>query len=257
MIKAIFLDFDGTLFSHSTEMIPDSSVKAIKACQEKGIKVFICTGRAKVEMGWFDLKGITFDGMILSNGQVIIDKNNEVIYENPVKGILLDKMMEIFNAKKQSIYFATNDDLFMNTMTDTAIKVQNAISSGLPEVREYRGESIIMASAFFDNEEERDKLMALKEWGEVTLWHEGAVDIVPKGSTKSSGIDIICKMFDVDPRDTMGFGDGENDISMLKKCGIGIAMGNATDELKQTADYITDGVDEDGIYNALTKYGVI
>ena len=184
-------------------------------------------------------------------------KNNEVIYENPVKGILFDKMMEIFNAKKQSIYFATNSDLFMNVLTDTAIRVQGAISSGIPEVREYKGESIIMASAFFDNEEERDNLMSLKEWGEVTLWHEGAVDIVPKGSTKSSGIDIICKMFDVDPKETMGFGDGENDISMLKKCGVGIAMGNATDELKQMADYITEGVDEDGIYNALTKYGVI
>ena len=57
--------------------------------------------------------------------------------------------------------------------------------------------------------------------------------------------------------ETMAFGDGGNDISIIKKAGVGVAMGNAGDELKQVADYITTHVDEDGVKNALIKYGVI
>ena len=60
-----------------------------------------------------------------------------------------------------------------------------------------------------------------------------------------------------DPSRTIAFGDGGNDLSMIVQAGIGIAMANATDELKQHADYITDSVDEDGIRNALRHFNVI
>ena len=55
----------------------------------------------------------------------------------------------------------------------------------------------------------------------------------------------------------MGIGDGENDIGMLQHCAIGIAMGNAADNTKKSADYVTDDIDEDGVYNALKHYGLI
>ena len=55
----------------------------------------------------------------------------------------------------------------------------------------------------------------------------------------------------------MAFGDGGNDISIIKKAGIGVAMGNAGDNLKEVADYITTSVDEDGVKNALAHFGVI
>ena len=55
----------------------------------------------------------------------------------------------------------------------------------------------------------------------------------------------------------MGFGEGGNDISMLKHVGIGIAMGNASENVKQIADYVTDTVDNDGILKALQHFGVI
>ena len=57
--------------------------------------------------------------------------------------------------------------------------------------------------------------------------------------------------------ETMAFGDGGNDISIIKKAGIGVAMGNAGDNLKEVADYITTSVDEDGVKNALAHFGVI
>ena len=55
----------------------------------------------------------------------------------------------------------------------------------------------------------------------------------------------------------MAFGDGGNDLSMLKHVHIGVAMGNAKDYVKDVADYVTDSVDEDGIYNALKHFNIL
>ena len=75
--------------------------------------------------------------------------------------------------------------------------------------------------------------------------------------SKSSGIDVILKHFNIDKEETMAFGDGENDIDMIQHCKIGVAMDNAVDSLKAVADYITDDIDEDGVYNALKYYELI
>ena len=78
-----------------------------------------------------------------------------------------------------------------------------------------------------------------------------------KGDTKQKGIDEIIRYFDIKLEDTMAFGDGGNDISMLRHAAIGVAMGNANDDVKETADYITTSVDEDGIQKALKHFGII
>ncbi|VTP96648.1 HAD hydrolase family protein [Sphingobacterium daejeonense] len=75
--------------------------------------------------------------------------------------------------------------------------------------------------------------------------------------SKKVGIDIFCKHFGIELENTMAFGDGGNDISMLKHVHIGVAMGNANPEVKEIADYTTDDVDNNGIWNALKHYGVI
>ena len=80
---------------------------------------------------------------------------------------------------------------------------------------------------------------------------------MPKGGNKSVGIEKLLESFGISPQETMAFGDGGNDIGMLKYVGIGVAMGNAENEVKEAADYTTDAVDEDGIYNALKYFGVI
>ena len=88
-------------------------------------------------------------------------------------------------------------------------------------------------------------------------WHPAFVDITTKGCTKQQGIDEIIRHFGISLDETMAFGDGGNDISMIQHAAIGVAMGNALDSVKAVADYITDSVDEDGIANALKHFGVI
>ena len=71
------------------------------------------------------------------------------------------------------------------------------------------------------------------------------------------GIDKIIEHYGISLHETMAFGDGGNDMAMLRHAGIGVAMGNAGDEVKEAADYVTDSVDDDGVMNALRHFDVI
>ena len=90
-----------------------------------------------------------------------------------------------------------------------------------------------------------------------TRWMEYFADINPKDISKMRGIERMAERHQFDLNKTMSFGDGGNDISIIRKAGIGVAMGNAVAELKEAADYVTSSVDEDGIRKALEYYHVI
>lgn len=92
---------------------------------------------------------------------------------------------------------------------------------------------------------------------ELGRWHPKFVDITASGCTKAQGIDIILKHFGMTINDAVAFGDGGNDIPMLRHAGIGVAMGNANPEVKAQADYVTTHVDADGIANAITHLGLL
>jgi len=77
------------------------------------------------------------------------------------------------------------------------------------------------------------------------------------GMHKGRGIDIVVKYFGADVADTIGIGDGENDIEMLRSAGVAIAMGNGKQALKDIADFVTTDIDKDGIWNAFMHYGLI
>ena len=88
-------------------------------------------------------------------------------------------------------------------------------------------------------------------------WFPAFTDIVAKGIRKQKGIDEIIRHFGIGQEETMAFGDGHNDIDMLKLVNIGVAMGNAKDEVKEAADEVTDDIDHDGIYQALKRHHII
>ena len=83
------------------------------------------------------------------------------------------------------------------------------------------------------------------------------IEMVPKGYSKATGIIYLCDKLGINIEDTFAFGDSANDIEMLKCVGCGIAMGNGTDDAKNVADYVTDSLHDDGIYNACKHFGLI
>lgn len=258
MIKVAFFDFDSTLYSHFENKIPDSAVKGINLLHKNGIKVFICSGRSLCEMDYFDTSMIKIDGMIANNGQVAYDENNNIIFEHPITGKLEELIVNIFIENKLPTYLLTGDRMFINFTDDCVKETQISINSPVPEIKKYEGEKFYMCSVFKnENIDEWNKLDQLKEYANITSWHERAIDIVPKNVTKADGIKEILDIYNIKPKETIAFGDSDNDIDMLKFCNIGVAMGNSTEAVLKSADYITDHIDKDGLYNALKHFQLI
>ena len=115
---------------------------------------------------------------------------------------------------------------------------------------------IIQMTPFITEEEEREIRPSIPTC-EIGRWYPAFADITAKGDTKQKGIDEIIRYFDIRLEDTMAFGDGGNDISMLRHAAIGVAMGQAEKDVKAAADYVTAPIDEDGISKAMIHFGII
>lgn len=249
MIKAIFFDIDGTILN-GNKGIPNSTLLALDKLREKDIKTIICTGRGYSETKPLNLKG--FDDYILLNGQICYDNKDNIVFKKPIKD--KEKLIELFNSKKFPFGLVDDKVSYLNYIDDYVRLVHDSINLTLPEVKEYDGKDLYQALAYGKVKDYIEK--ELPDFL-ATSWHFDGVDIVPKDSGKDKGIIEYCKLRNIDIKDTMAFGDGENDIEMLKTVGIGVAMGNSIDIVKENADYITDRIEEDGLYKALRHYEVI
>ena len=122
-------------------------------------------------------------------------------------------------------------------------------------LQELLGQDVLQLTAFFDADYEKQMMPRLPHCVSGR-WHPEFTDITSSEADKGKGIQAIARHMGFDPSRTIAFGDGGNDLSMILQAGIGVAMGNATPELKQHADYITSSVDEDGILNALQHFNL-
>ena len=137
-------------------------------------------------------------------------------------------------------------------MIDTQANTKGTI----PDIGEYKGEKIYQCLAFV---KDRERLMLENMLDEciITSWNETGIDIISKHGGKAKGLEKFIEKYGLLRGETMAFGDGENDIDMIRYAGIGVAMGNAIKNLKSAADYITTDIDDDGIANALKHFGLI
>lgn len=254
MIKIVFLDFDSTLYNHKKKEIPPSTIKALSEIQAKGIKAYIATGRSMHELEDFDLSKFHYDGIISFNGQTISDKDNQIIFSNPISGTLKNKLIELFNKKTVPLAIVTQEDTYINFVNDNVIKIQNDISSKAPKISTMKDEDFFMASAYLSSKEMIDEVEKLKEFATVSYWTDKAVDIVTKNISKATGVNKVLDLYGIKKEESMSFGDGENDIQMFEATGMSVAMGNAFDIVKEKADYVTDDVDNDGVAKAINKF---
>lgn len=257
MIKAIFFDIDGTLVSFKTHRIPPSTVEAIRAIRKKGIKVIIATGRHIRSIN--NLGDLPFDAYITLNGSYCF-AGNEVIYRHSVPPEDILALIR-YQEEKESFpcVFVRKDDLHINYKNENVEKIFRMIDFPEPPVKplaEMTGEPVYQLISFFEADQEQ-RIMPVIPGCESTRWNPLFTDVVPKGSSKSVGMDKILEYFSIPLSESMAFGDGGNDIPMLRHAGTGIAMGNAADSVKEAADYVTDTVDDDGISKALRHFGIL
>lgn len=256
MIKAAFFDVDGTILSHKTKSVPQSALNALAKLKAAGIRCIVATGRQIHEMDKLPMGGLTFDGYITMNGQLTLDADRNPLYGMPLTGEVRAYALKLFEERKIPVILVEQERLYLNFENRRVVDVQTAISSKVPPLGDYHGAQVYQACVYVSGEEER-VLDPIRDKCTVTRWHPGGVDVIAKGGGKRAAVARYLEENGILPEETIAFGDGENDMEMLQLAGIGVAMGNAEEQVKEIADYVTADIDEDGIAKALAHFGLI
>lgn len=277
MGKIIFVDVDGTLVDYENHL-PESAVKAIRQARKNGHKVYICTGRSKAEV-YPPLWEIGLDGMIGGNGSYVESEGVVVMHQL----ITLEQCKHIvdwLHERKLEFYLESNNGLFASEhfeeegepVIQEYSKRKGKENADKITVREVFPDMIFGGELYRDDVNKvsfilrsyQDHLDSIQEFpdlqpgtwggkGEIALFG----DLGVKDITKAHAIDQLLNYLGAKREDTIAFGDAKVDIPMLEYCHIGVAMGSGGDEIKAMADYITDDVDKDGLYNAFVHFGLI
>ena len=268
-IKMIGLDLDGTLLTDKKELTARTKA-VISSALRRGIVVLVATGRP-----WMGIPEElrNFPGMryaLTSNGARIIDAQEErVIEEHLLSPELALQALEICGKYDtlQEVYFdgqgyAPADKMAVveryhrnPSMCEYMRKTRMPVDNIFKLVKE-ENRGLDKVQALFADMEERTQ--AWRELREVSgLELVGSlkynIEINAAGVNKGTGLVNLGKMLGIKRGEIMAFGDGDNDIVMLKEVGIGVAMANAEAKVKETADYITLSNEEDGVAEAIEK----
>ena len=257
MVKAIFFDVDGTLVSFRTHTIPQSAREALWALREKGIKIFVATGRHRAMLRPVE-ELFPFDGWVTLSGQYCFAEG-QVLHSSPMPSQAVEELVKAAGDNTFSCIFLEGEDIYVNCINDYTRRFISDLSIDMPPVRPARyaqGRTLYQAVTFLDKEHEHlllDRAPHLK----TTRWHPHFLDVIPPTGGKDKGVDAILAHFGIPLEESMAFGDGENDLSMLVHAGIGVAMGTASDAVKAQADFAAPSVDEDGVVRALEHFGLL
>lgn len=257
MYKAIFLDLDGTLLDDKKN-ISQENLEAIKYAIEKGVYVCIASGRSIESTKKYWTKAGASRYMIYSNGAGILDcQENENI---SVLTIEKDITLKLFNYAVKNGICVRLDTPYGRYITDMLYNVSNTEMELTEEIEKFLNENKIVQLSFVHVAKE--KIDDLVEFFNNTINHElkiedlfttglnnefFAMNVVNTSVSKGNAIAGLCKFLKIDLKDVIAMGDGLNDISMLSTVGLGVAMGNATSEVKLAAKEITCTNNENGV----------
>ena len=264
--KYLFYDIDGTIFPFGLDA-PQSAKDALKQAHENGHKLFLSTGRSPAELDP-RLNRIHFDGGIYCGGAVAY-VGNEEIYSSVFTKEQVKEVIEIGTSRGWQMLFQTKGrsviskdlvktltDLFMKSF-GRKMKIENLV-----EVDEYPILDDVRKVCFWTPDDDvvsiREMLKGRYDVIDNTMGIplECSAEIVLPGQSKAVGMRAILDYFGQDISSSIAFGDGANDIEIIRDAGIGVAMGNASDNLKAVADYVTDDILSDGLMKAMKHFEV-
>lgn len=260
MIRAAFFDIDGTLVSFKTHKIPQSAVDAIRAFHDRGGRVYISTGRPIAIVTNIGQISDIVDGYITFNGAYTFVGNDDIsidaIPDSDVQVMLKDADVNgypvIVCGKRDLVvynYHEIFDEVFVDELGVTNIDINKRISA-------LQGQPILQLTPFFRLDAEK-KVMPRMPHCISARWNPQFTDITRSGADKGNALRMLAAHEGLDISECIAFGDGGNDISILRAAGIGVAMGNAADGVKASADYVTTYIDDDGIANAFRHFELI
>lgn len=260
MTKALFFDIDGTLVSFRTHEIPASTVEAITAAKAHGHRIFIATGRPQIlinNLGILQQRNL-IDGYVTMNGAYCF-VGDKVIYKSAIPDDDV-RTLTTYCARRNIPCIVVGEHTICACQPDERVRQifheYLKVTAPIPDTptdEAINGKEIFQLTPFINEGEEHEIAPHITHC-EIGRWHPAFTDVTAKGNTKQRGIDEIIRHFGIRLEDTIAFGDGGNDIPMLRHAGIGIAMGNARDEVKAAANHVTASVDDDGIARAIAQW---
>lgn len=258
--KAVFFDIDGTLWGFDNQ-IPESAKRAIHALQKNGHLAFLCSGRSRAFIREPELLKIGFDGIVSACG-AMIEYKGEIVFLKELERELLIRTVSTLRRYGFCPILEGKEYLYMDLEDfrgdPYGKKLEAEMGEHLRPISPYWGEwEVCKFSCATVNADQKGCMEALKEDFDFIVHNEFVVEIVPKGFHKGTGIRKVCELLGVDPADTFAFGDSVNDLGMFEAAGTAVAMGNGTQAAKDAADYVTDSLYEDGIWNACRHFGLI
>ncbi len=260
MKKAVFFDIDGTLWD-SRNFIPESTGKAVEALRKNGHLTFICSGRTRAFIQSPALLGLGFDGIVSGCGTMIEYRGKELFLKELDPALVAFTVESVRSCGFRPIlegarYLYMDDDEFADDAYGK--KVMRDCGGRLRSILGYWGKWEISKLSCATDHADRARCFAmLSEYYDYCIHNENVAEFLPKGYHKGSGIENLCELLDLDIADTYAFGDSVNDLSMFEAAGISVAMGSGSEEAKNAADYVTDSLYDDGIWNACRHFSLI
>ncbi|MGH4137251.1 Cof-type HAD-IIB family hydrolase [Clostridium sp.] len=268
--KLICIDMDGTLLNDK-KIISEENHKAIKLASEKGVRIAVCTGRIFTSADFFsELLGVK-SPVIASNGAYIREKDkDEIVYKSTLGIEKCNKLLEVF--KKYSLYphFYTSDIVFTEKLIYSS-RFYEEVNKTLPKDKQVK---IILVedwdevfkeyeSEIFKGiavEEDLDRLQCAKmelktmDEFEVVSSRFNNFEVMNRGVSKGSAVKILGEYYGIKSEQIICIGDSENDLSMIEFAGLGVAMANGSELVKEAAQYITDSNNCDGVAKVIQKF---
>lgn len=251
----LFFDIDGTLIDAHSHRIPASTKIALTKLKEDGHIVCIATGRSLssvIEAGFTKL--IHWDAYLCNNGQAIYDHEFSILHMEAIPSDTVYGCIEKANALDAPLLLMGEKNILTKKPNAYVFDSLDFFKEQLPVVQDYDGSAVVMMIAYGPMGYDYADYKTIKGI-DVIPGQSSYADIVLKGYHKHIGIQEVLKYFHKE--EYIAFGDSLNDIEMIKHAKLGIAMGNAHDDLKTLAYYVSDDVSSDGIYNALIKFHIL
>ncbi|MDY0393257.1 Cof-type HAD-IIB family hydrolase [Virgibacillus halophilus] len=238
-IKLIALDMDGTLLDKE-DKISSRNKQAIKQAQEQGVTVVLSTGRfLKTCFPYAEELGLS-SYLVTSNGGQIWTMDQELVEEHILETKSIEKMYAIGKEADIAMWLVSAEDVYHNE---------------LPE--DYQTREWLKFGCVTDDLAKLDSVVAqVAKIGdlEITNSMPNNMEVNPIGVNKANALKTVCKKLGITMDQVLAAGDSLNDIKMIEQAGLGVAMGNAQDAVKQAADFVTEDHDQDGVAKAIAHY---
>lgn len=277
MIRAVFFDIDGTLITNNNRVLP-STIKSIECLQKKGYIVGIATSRGP-NMLPHAVKKIPFDYWVTFNGQLIYDKQGNIIYSHPLDEKDLNNILLYINKMQsryllqsvhknygslimkvaQSEYVLPIVHFMKNHLNDQLLSDLYRYRLFIPNKKQKKRDVLpnIYQVTLMQPIDEDGVLQNKWESLTVTRSNPFTVEIISREESKANGIQRALAQSNLSLNEVLFFGDNYNDIEVMRRVKYGVAMGNGIPELREDVAFVTRANDKDGIYYALRYFHLI